>query len=124
MLKGKQILVIEDDLASAYYLQEVITDLGGEVVLATSANEAKLTMEKNTVNLILMDVRLPDTDGYELTKYFREKGVTIPIIAQTAFAMISDRQKALEAGCNDYISKPIRKEIICDLLFKYLNGKA
>lgn len=124
MLQGKQILVIEDDLASAYYLQEVITDLGGEVVLATSANEAKLTMEKNTVNLILMDVRLPDTDGYELTKYFREKGVTIPIIAQTAFAMISDRQKALEAGCNDYISKPIRKEIICDLLFKYLNGKA
>ena len=73
-------------------------------------------------DLILMDVQMPVMDGYEAIKIIREKGFKdIPVIAMTAQSMIGDREKCLEAGMNDYISKPIEKRNFLEVLRKWLN---
>jgi CheY-like chemotaxis protein len=120
MLNGKPILVIEDDEASAFYLEEILTEINFTVTTATNAAEAIELIHQENYCLILMDIRLPDVDGYELTKQFRNNGITIPIIAQTAFVLPHDREKAISCGCNDYIAKPIRKEVLFEILSRYL----
>lgn len=121
MLNGKPILVIEDDEASAFYLEEILSEINFSVIIATNSAEAIDIVNKHDFCLILMDIRLPDIDGYELTTQFRNKGITIPIIAQTAFVLPHDREKAINCGCNDYIAKPIRKEVLFEILSNYLN---
>ena len=71
------------------------------------------------IDLILMDIKMPELDGYEATRQIRQFNREVTIIAQTAYALSGDREKALEAGCNDYISKPIKKEDLVELLLQY-----
>ncbi len=120
MTKGRPILVIEDDEASAYYLEEIMAEIDIPVITASTAAEAIEIMENHDISLVLMDIRLPDMDGYELTTQFRKSGYTIPIIAQTAFVLPDDREKAINSGCDDYLSKPLRKEVLWKMLNKYL----
>jgi CheY-like chemotaxis protein len=124
MIGSKPILVIEDDEASAYYLEEVMGAIGIPVLIATTAAEAEAIITREDVCLILMDIRLPDMDGYELTRKFRTQGLKIPIIAQTAFVLPNDRERALSSGCNDYLTKPLRKEYILEMLKTYLDISA
>jgi CheY-like chemotaxis protein len=67
-----------------------------------------------------MDIKMPELDGLETVKEIRKKDTNIPIIAQTAFAMENDEIQSIEAGCNNYISKPIRKEKLLQLMKRYL----
>lgn len=120
MLDGKPILVIEDDEASAFYLEEILAEINLPVITAYTAAEAIEAVKKNNISLILMDIRLPDMDGYELTRQFRKNGFVAPIIAQTAFVLPNDREKALKSGCNDYLPKPLRRELLWEMLNKYL----
>ena len=120
MLNGKPVLVIEDDEASAFYLEEILSEINFSVITATNSAQAIDLVGKNEFCLILMDIRLPDIDGYELTRKFRNNGMTVPIIAQTAFVLPHDREKAINCGCDDYIAKPIRKEILFDIISNYL----
>ena len=76
--------------------------------------------KKDHFDLILMDIRMPGLDGIETTKKIREMKNPVPIIAQTAYAQLSDKKLALESGCNDYISKPIKVEDLTALLEKHL----
>jgi FOG: CheY-like receiver len=71
-------------------------------------------------DIIIMDIKLPGIDGYETTRLIREKNKEIPIVANTAYAMEADREKAIEAGCNDYISKPTDRKLLINLISKYL----
>ncbi len=121
MKEDSAILVIEDDEASAYYLEEILSEFEIPVITATTAAEAMEIVKKKKVKLIFMDIRLPDMDGYELTTIFRNKGITIPIIAQTAFVLPDDRDKALSSGCDEYLPKPLRKEVLWETLSKFLN---
>jgi CheY-like chemotaxis protein len=121
MVEVKSILVIEDDEASAYYLEEILAETNIPVLIAATASEALEIMRSNNICLIFMDIRLPDVDGYELTAQLRREGVIIPILAQTAFVLPDDRHKDLNCGCNDYLPKPLRKEVLWDTLNKYLN---
>lgn len=114
------ILVIEDDEASAFYLEEILAESKIPVLTASSAAEALKILDTKNVSLILMDIRLPDIDGYELTRQLRGKGITVPIIAQTAFALPDDKDKAFSSGCDDYITKPLRKEELWTMIRKYL----
>ena len=66
-----------------------------------------------------MDIQMPEMDGYEATRQIRKLSMDVIIIAQTAFAILGDRQKAIDAGCNDYISKPITQENLSELIHKY-----
>jgi CheY-like chemotaxis protein len=68
-----------------------------------------------------MDIRIPKLDGLQATRKIRESGLTIPVIAQTAFAMANDKDKCLDAGCDDYISKPVNKDALIEVLSKYLD---
>ena len=70
-----------------------------------------------------MDIRMPDIDGYKATSIIREFNNNIIIIAQTAYALPGDRNKAIEAGCNDYIAKPIDKQKLLNMIEKYMTQK-
>ena len=70
--------------------------------------------------MILMDIKMPEINGYEATRIIKKKHPDIPIIAQTAFAEFTAREKALEAGCDDYISKPIYADTLLSLISKYI----
>jgi len=73
------------------------------------------------IDLILMDIQLPDMNGYEATREIRKFNKSVIIIAQTAYALTGDRELTLKAGCNDYISKPIDKRVLNEMIQKYFN---
>ncbi len=106
-----KILIAEDDENAEMYLRVVIKSLCKEVFTAETGIEAIETCRNHPdIDLILMDIQMPEMNGYEATRKIREFNKEVIIIAQTAFALAGDREKALEAGCNDYITKPINKE--------------
>lgn len=114
------ILIAEDDEASAMYVKTIISKYCKTSIMVESGLDAvKKCQENPNLDLILMDIRMPGLDGYSATKKIREFNTDVIIIAQTAFSFAGDREKALEAGCNDYISKPIRKNDLYDLINKY-----
>jgi CheY-like chemotaxis protein len=74
-----------------------------------------------SIDLILLDIQLPEIDGYQIARSIRQTNTSIPIIAQTAHAMPEDRKKCLEAGCNDYLTKPIQYDLLIDTLKVHLS---
>ncbi len=109
-----RILIAEDDEVSYDLIRTILEKEGYEVVWAKDGREA-IDFHNNEIDLILMDLKMPGMDGIEATKIIRKTDQKIPIIAQTAFAFPGDKELAKEAGCTDYISKPIQRK---DLLSK------
>jgi signal transduction histidine kinase/CheY-like chemotaxis protein len=104
-------LVVEDMEMNYKYLQALLEPMGFSVLWAKDGNEAvEMALENEDIDLVLMDIRLPYTDGYEATKIIKKKRPDLPIIAQTANALLDERKIALKSGCNDYITKPIYKD--------------
>lgn len=122
--QDKLILIIEDDPASIEYLKEVFSVTKASVVTATNGKEGyrQYYNNKEQISLILMDVRLPDTSGLEITKKIREEDSDIPILAQTAYAMQKDHKASLEAGCNQHITKPINHNNLLSIVAQYLDN--
>ena len=116
----KTILLVEDDDTSYEFLKIILSNLGvNKVVWAKDGEEAIKQCKENTaINLVLMDVNLPAIDGYEATKVIKAFRPNLPIIAQTAYALTGDREKSLAAGCDDYITKPIKKEQLLEKMEK------
>ncbi len=112
----KTLLLIEDDETSREYFQEIMKSSGIHIVMAETAKQGLDLYRNNKIDIILLDIDLPDMNGYELTKIIRKKDDTIPIIAQTAFAMHNDRSKAIGAGCTEYLPKPIDSTVLFELL--------
>ena len=106
---NKRILVVDDNPRNLKLAFDVLEDAGYEVVEAVDAEEAQSMIDRNLCDLILMDIALPGMDGLTLTRKIKanERTKHIRIIALTAFAMKGDDQKALAAGCDGYITKPI-----------------
>lgn len=116
-----KILVTEDDDISFEFVNILLVSEGYEVIRAFSGIEAiKLFKKYPDIALIIMDVKLPLMSGYTATSKIREFDSKIPIIAVTAYALSPDRDKALEAGCNDYLPKPITRTALLEVLNKYL----
>jgi len=107
-----RIISIEDNTASAEYLDIAIDMLGFEHKNFSNAKVGIAYIEENNVDLVLMDVQLPEMDGYEATRILKRKFPRLPVIIQTAYAMKGDREKAFEAGCDDYIAKPISLKVL------------
>lgn len=105
----KRILVVDDNPRNLKLAFDVLEDADYEVVEAVNAEEAQSMIDRNLPDLILMDIALPGMDGLTLTRKIKanERTKHIRIIALTAFAMKGDDQKALAAGCDGYITKPI-----------------
>ncbi|MBE0650745.1 MAG: PAS domain S-box protein [Bacteroidales bacterium] len=120
------ILIVEDDELSFQYY-EIILSPYSKLIHERNGVDAVKTFEerKGDISLILMDMKMPGKlDGFEATRTIREKDKDIPIIAQTAYAMEIDKMKALEAGCNDYVTKPVSKEKLLSLIAKYSKSKS
>lgn len=108
-VKRKEILIVEDDLHSQIYFTKLLSVLY-DTAVAASAREAWTLLHDRSFDLVLMDISLKgDEDGLSLTRRLREeeKFKNIPIVAVTAYAFPEDRKRALEAGCTDYLSKPV-----------------
>jgi PAS domain S-box-containing protein len=107
------ILVAEDEDSNYMLLKEFLADLKINMIRAVNGIEAVEICKANPhIDLILMDIKMPDMDGYEATKRIREFRPDLPIIAQTAYTSQSDKDKVLKYGCNDFISKPIQKDLL------------
>lgn len=74
------------------------------------------------IDMVLMDINLPDMNGYEATRQIKQHKPALKIIAQTAYAAPEDKQKALDSGCNDYISKPLKRNLLLAMIGKQLNS--
>ncbi|MEZ5107071.1 MAG: response regulator [Draconibacterium sp.] len=117
-----KILVAEDDEMSYLFLKRLLEQKGIRIVNAKNGAEAvEMVQNDNEISLVLMDIKMPVMNGEEAIRQIRTFNKNIPIIAQTAYAMPADRNKFLEIGCNDYISKPIEINTLFKLLRKYMN---
>jgi len=115
-----KILIVEDDPGMEFLLSETVEEYCSELLIARDGMEAlEIAKDNSDIDLILMDIRIPKLDGYETTEEIRQFNKDVVIIAQTACAFSSDRDKALEVGCNDYVSKPIDTELFESLMEKH-----
>jgi CheY-like chemotaxis protein len=115
----KKILIAEDN-DSNFVLMSYILKKYYQFERAKNGQEAVELAEKNAYDLVLMDIKMPVMDGLEATKAIREKHPDLPIVALTANAFDSDRQLAVEAGCNDFLSKPVSSEACIETIKKLL----
>jgi PAS domain S-box-containing protein len=121
----KRILLVEDNLVNQKVAMIMLQKMGFQVDVAQNGLEAVEAIKKNTFDLIFMDCQMPEMDGYEATKKIKslkDDKSKIPIIAMTANAMEGDREKCLAAGMDDYLSKPIRKDKLEEILKKWLKN--
>jgi CheY-like chemotaxis protein len=119
-----KILVAEDSKGCQVMIRKTLSRLGLEVELADDGNKALQKVFTQEYDLIFMDMQMPYMNGYEATAALRGEKIKTPIIALTAYAMSEDRDKCLNAGCDDYLSKPINHEKLLEILGKYLPVQA
>jgi CheY-like chemotaxis protein len=121
-LQPRVILAVEDNEANRMLIQAVLEGLGYVVHLASSATEALASIEHQRPDLILMDIQLPGQDGLALTRQLKAdpEFASIPVVAMTAYAMASDRQLCLDAGCVGYISKPFNTRTLGGQIQEFL----
>jgi PAS domain S-box-containing protein len=123
ILNGR-ILLVEDGHDNQRLLRTQLSDAGAEVSSAADGQVAIDMATTQLFDLILMDMQMPVMDGYAATAELRRRGVKIPIIALTAYAMAEDRAKCLACGCNDYLSKPVKEETLLRIVNQHLENQA
>jgi len=117
--KNLNILIAEDEEFADKYLTIIVKDISNNIYHARTGKETVELYQKNQdIDLILMDIKMPVMDGYEATKEIRKLNKDVIIIAQTAYAIEGDREKAIKAGCDDYITKPIDKDELIEMIEK------
>ncbi|MFZ6029717.1 MAG: response regulator [Chloroflexota bacterium] len=123
IFRGKHILIVDDDMRNAFALSRLLSDRGLKVSIARSGQKALDMLDENPeMDLVLMDIMMPDMDGYETMKRIREQQRfdEMPVIALTAKAMRGDRERCLEAGASDYLSKPVDADQLFSMLQVWL----
>ncbi len=122
-MAGKRILVVEDNRDNMTLIVDVLTSMDYDVIQATDGESGVDLVKKEKPDLVLMDLSLPRMDGWTATRTLKADADVkdIPVIALTAHAMVGDRERAIEAGCDDYLSKPIDLPELIRKLNKYLN---
>lgn len=113
--KDKTILIAEDSEMNFMLIKKSLELSGATIVWVKNGEEMLESVENGQqVDLILMDISMPKMDGYAASKNLRDAGYSMPIIAQSAFAIEDEKEKILASGCDDFISKPIKKEVLLD----------
>jgi CheY-like chemotaxis protein len=123
MLRGRKILVVDDDARNIFALTSLLENQEMDVIAATNGRDAiRLVEETPDISLVLMDIMMPDMDGYETMRQVRLRPAfrNLPILALTAKAMKGDREKCLDAGASDYISKPVNTAQLLSLMRVWL----
>ncbi len=110
VLEGKKALIVDDDMRNIFALATLLDDQGMVIVSADNGGDAiRIVQDDPSIDIVLMDIMMPETDGIATMKAIRklERGKNLPIVAVTAKAMKGDREKCIEAGAWDYMSKPV-----------------
>lgn len=119
---GIKILVAEDEDSSFKVIDRILNEYGVDTLRAVNGREAvELVSNSPGIRLIFMDIKMPVMNGIQATRTIKKHNPGLPIIATTAFAMPGDQQVFKEAGCDDYLSKPIKEEKIINLLTKFIS---
>ncbi|PKP21433.1 MAG: hypothetical protein CVU05_06770 [Bacteroidetes bacterium HGW-Bacteroidetes-21] len=119
----KKILIVEDEESSRLLSSEIVSEITSDIIHASTGKEAIDVYKAHPdIDVILMDIKLPVMDGYKATEQIRLMDQKVVIIALTAFAMKGDREKAIKAGCNDYLSKPISSDDLLNTIDKYFSS--
>ena len=116
----KVILVVEDVDTNKLFFDAASRKTNAKIIWAMDGQEAVDLFKANKIDLVLMDLQLPVKDGYTATREIKQINQDVPIIAQTAHVMSGEKEKCLDAGCSDYLSKPIRLNLLMETLSKYL----
>ncbi len=119
---GKRVLVVEDNLTNQALAKAVLGNVGIHVTIAVNGKKAVEVLEKEAFDAVLMDVQMPEMDGYEATRIIRKdiRFNKLPIIAMTANAIKGDKEKCLESGMNAYVSKPVNRKALFSILTEML----
>jgi CheY-like chemotaxis protein/anti-sigma regulatory factor (Ser/Thr protein kinase) len=117
------VLVAEDIETNQRFVKLLLNRMGLEVTIAKDGKEAVMKALEQKFDLIFMDIQMPEMNGYEATKALRKKGIKTPIVALTAHAMKGDDKKCIEAGCDEYLAKPIKRGELSETIGKYLSSK-
>lgn len=122
-MERTKILVVDDNERNRYLVSFILDKNGFEVVTANDGVDGVETARVQRVDLIIMDIKMPRMDGYEATMRIKklEGYQSVPIIALTSYAMAGDKKKAVAAGCDGYIAKPINPETFMDEIRKFLD---
>ncbi|MBF0611197.1 MAG: response regulator, partial [Magnetococcales bacterium] len=125
-LRGAKILLVEDNAINQQVAVEFLQLMGIEVTCANNGREAIIALQQTLFDLVLMDLQMPDMDGFEATRIIRreEAWKNLPIIAMTAAAMTQDRKRCLDAGMNEHVAKPIEPERLAEVLKQWLPAPA
>ena len=118
----KTILIAEDEETNYLFIEAILEDTKANLIWARNGIEAvQMFNENKNIDLVLMDIKMPEMDGLTATQQIRLKSISVPIIAQTAYAMSEDKNKCLKAGCNDYLTKPINHKLLLSTIDKFLS---
>jgi len=118
---GKKILMVEDEKSNMEFLQIILGRTRAELIAAFNGYELKEMYDKlDFIDLVLLDIRLPDASGWDLAKEIKAIRPNLPVIAQTAYAMSGDKKKSEESGCDGYISKPISRDSLLKMISKLI----
>lgn len=116
----KKILIAEDEETNYLFIEAILEDTKAILIWAKNGLEAVEKFNED-IDLILMDIKMPEMDGLTAVQKIRQKSTSVPIIAQTAYAMSEDKNKCLNAGCNDYLTKPINHKVLLSTIDKFLS---
>ncbi len=116
-----RILIVDDNEDNRDVLARRLQRRGFDVTTAAGGKQGVEQASQDHPDVILMDMNMPELDGWDATKQIREQGITVPVIALTAHAMAGDRQRALDAGCNDYHTKPVELDNLLSLIENLLS---
>ena len=120
--KGRIILIVEDNDAHYFYLHEVIKPTQAKLIWAKGGRTAvEICKSAENIDLVLMDIRIPNFDGFEATTKIKELRPGLPVIAQTAYSSPENKKRSMEVGCSEYLEKPINHNILLKVISKYLD---
>jgi len=119
---SKNILVVEDDASSAFLLGEILKGTGAHIDYTTDGEEAIEYIRQNPdTDLVLMDIHLPQKDGFTATREIKAFARDVVVIAQSAYVLSSNHHEAKEAGCDEFITKPLKPDMLLDKMNGFLS---
>ena len=118
-----RILIVDDNEDNCDVLARRLRRRGFDATIASGGKEGVEQATSDNPDAILMDMNMPELDGWEATRLIREQGITIPVIALTAHAMEGDRERAMEAGCSEYHTKPVELDKLLELIEQLLSSE-
>jgi hypothetical protein len=119
----KTLLIVEDEESNFMLLINILKNKNFRMLHAKNGKEAvEVCTSDPSIDLVLMDIKMPVMNGYEATRHIKYQRPNLPVIAQTAYALNGDKEMTLSAGCDDYISKPIKRQELLLLIDKYLKS--